>query len=179
MKPEVAAVADDTALFLGAAFALGGLVALFAKRRELILVALSLPVLLMPLITNPLMQAIGERRSTRSFVARLAPHLQPDTQVIGVEAFTGSMAFYLRRPIVVVTEDASEMTSNYLVRRYEQFTTNPASPLKQLPYFNRSLAATNPRVYIVRNNDKPRRALLESRGWKAVATGAHHVAYGR
>ena len=179
MKPEVAAVADDTALFLGAAFALGGLVALFAKRREVILIALALPVLLMPLITNPLMNAIGERRSTRSFVARLRPHLQPGTQIIGAEAFTGSMAFYLRRPIVVVTEDASELTSNYLVRRYEKFTTEPTSPLKPLPYFDRSLAATNPRVYIVRNNDKRRRALLESRGWKAVATGAHHVAYSR
>lgn len=177
MKPEIAAIADDTALFLGGAFALGGLIALFAKRKELVLIALSLPVLLMPLITNPLMRAIGERRSTRSFVARLAPHVRPDTEIIGVEAFTGSMAFYLQRPIVVVTEDASEMTSNYLVRRYEKFTTNPASPLKPLPYFERSLAATNPRVYIVRNNDKARRTVLQSRGWKPVAIGAHHVAY--
>ena len=177
MRPEVAAVADDTALFLGAAFAAGGLFAIFAKRRELVLMALSLPILLMPLITNPLMKAIGERRSTRSFVARLAPHVRPDTQVIGVEAFTGSMAFYLRRPITVVTEDASELTSNYLVRRYEKFTASPGSPLKPLPYFERSLAEANPRVYIVRNNDAKRRAILEGRGWQAVASGAHHVAY--
>jgi 4-amino-4-deoxy-L-arabinose transferase-like glycosyltransferase len=179
MKPEVAAVADDTALFLGGAFALGGLVALFAKRRELVLIALSLPILLMPLITNPLMQAIGERRSTRSFIAKLAPHVTPGTEIIGVEAFTGSMAFYLRRPIVVVTEDASELTSNYLIRRYEQFTGAPGSPLKPLPYFERSLAAANPRVYVVRNNDGKRRALLEARGWRLVASGAHHVAYSR
>jgi 4-amino-4-deoxy-L-arabinose transferase-like glycosyltransferase len=179
MKPEVAAVADDTALFLGATLALGGLVALFTKRREWVLVALAVPVLLMPLITNPLMNAIGERRSTRSFVARLEPHLRPQTQIIGVEAFTGSMAFYLSRPITVVTEDASEMTSNYLIRRYEKYTTDPSSPLKPLQYFERSLAATNDRVYIVRNNDKLRRAVLESRGWNAVASGAHHVAYTR
>lgn len=179
MKPEVAAVADDTAFALGAAFAIGGLVALFVKRKEIVLVALSLPPLLMPLITNPLMNAIGERRSTRSFVARLAPHVQRDTQVIGVEAFTGSLAFYLRRPIVVVTEDASELTSNYLIRRYETYTTDPRSPLKPLPYFERSLAATNPRVYVLRNDDAKRRTLLESRGWRLLASGAHHVAYGR
>ena len=179
MKPEIAAVADDTALYLGGAFALGGLVALFSRRREWVLIALSLPPLLMPLITNPLMRAIGERRSTRSFVARLQPYVRPDTQIIGVEAFTGSMAFYLRRPIVVVTEDASELTSNYLVRRYDKFTTDPSSPLKPLPYFSRSLTASNRRVYVVRNNDTARRALLESRGWKAVATGAHHVGYAR
>lgn len=178
MKPEIAAVADDTALALGGAFVLGGIVALFAKRKEWVLVALSLPVLLIPLITNELMQAIAQRRSTKSFVAQLAPHAK-NAEVIGVEAFTGSMAFYLRRPITVVTEDASEMTSNYIVRRYEQFTTAPASPLKPLPYFERSLAATHPRVYVVRNNDAKRRELLKARGWREVAVGAHHVGYAR
>lgn len=179
MKPEIAAVADDTALFLGLAFAAGALVALFAKRRDLVLIALSLPVLLIPLITNPLMRAIGERRSTKSFVARMQPHLQPGTDIIGVEAFTGSLAFYLQRPITVVTEDASELTSNYLIRRYEKYTTNPASPLKPLPYFERSLSATTPRIYILRNKDAARRRVLEARGWRPVAHGTHMVAYGR
>ena len=179
MKPEVAAVADDTALFLGIAFALGGVVALFAKRRELALVALSLPMIAIPLLANPLMNALGERRSTKSFIAELRPHLTPQTEVIGVEAFTGSMAFYLERPIVVVTEDASELTSNYLVRRYEMFTTNPASPLKSLPYFERSLATATPRVYVLRNNDAKRRGVLERGGWRMVAEGAHHVGYAK
>ena len=179
MKPEIAAVADDTALLLGIAFAIGAAVALFAKRQELVLVALSLPVLLIPLITNPLMNAIASRRSAKAFVAQLAPHVRSGTEVIGVEAFTGSMAFYLRRPIVVVTEDASELTSNYLIRRYEKFTSNPASPLKRLPYFEQSLGAANDRVYILRNKDDARRRVLESQGWKLVAAGAHHVAYAR
>jgi 4-amino-4-deoxy-L-arabinose transferase-like glycosyltransferase len=177
MKPEVAAVADDTALALGLAFAIGGAVALFVKRKDVALIALSLPVLLMPLITNPLMNAIASRRSTKAFVAQLQPHVRGE--VIGVEAFTGSMAFYLRRPITVVTEDASELTSNYLIRRYEQFTSNPASPLKPLPYFERSLASAAPRVYILRNNDAKRQQLLESQGWRRVAAGAHHVGYAR
>jgi len=179
MKPEIAAVADDTALALGLAFAIGGAIALFAKRRELVLIALSLPVLLMPLITNPLMRSIGERRSTKTFVSRLAPHIRPGMEVIGVEAFTGSLVFYLRRPITVVTEDASELTSNYLIRRYEKYTTNPASPLKPLRYFEQSLAATTPRIYILRNKDAVRRKLLESRGWRAVAKGTHMMAYGQ
>ena len=63
------------------------------------------------------------------------------------------------------------------MRRYEQFSTNPASTLKPLPYFQGSLAATHPRIYIVRNNDMQRRTVLESRGWRMVADGAHHVAY--
>jgi 4-amino-4-deoxy-L-arabinose transferase-like glycosyltransferase len=179
MKPEIAAVADGTALALGVAFLLGGLVAVFAKRRELVLVALTLPVIAMPAASDPLLHALAERRSTKSFVAELEMHLTPATEIIGVEAFAGSMAFYLKRPITVVTADASELTSNYLVRRYERYTTNPASPLKPLPYFERSLTSTTPRVYVLRVGDQKRRALLESRGWRVVADGARHVAYGR
>jgi len=179
MKPEIAAVADETALALGIACVIGGGLALFAQRRDLFAIALTLPMIVLPVAATPLLRAIGERRSAKSFVAELAPHVTPSTEIIGVETFTGSMAFYLRRPIIVVTEDASELTSNYLIRRYEKFTSNPASPLKRLPYFERSLTATNPRVYIVRNNDAARRALLEFRGWRLVAEGTHHAAYAR
>lgn len=179
MKPELAAVADETALVLGVAFVIAGALALFVKRRDFLLGALSVPMLVLPLAANPLLNALGERRSTRSFVEELKPHLTASTQIIGVEAFTGSLAFYTRRPITVVTEDASELTSNYLIRRYEQFTTNPASPLKTLPYFEQSLQSNAPRIYIVRNNDTERRALLESRGWHVIGDQVHLVAYGR
>ena len=178
MKPEIAGVADETAIALGIAFALGGVIAWLSKRRELALAALALPIIALPLLTQPLMLGVAERRSAHAFVTELRPYVTPQTEVIGVEAFTGSLAFYLRRPIVVVTEDASELTSNYLIRRYAQFTSNPASPLKPLPYFERSLETCCP-VYILRNNDAKRRALLESRGFRRVAEGAHHVAYTR
>ena len=179
MKPEIAAVAGDTALMLGLAFAAGGAVALFARRRDIILVALTLPVVVLPLAADPLLKAIAERRSTKAMVAEMQPHLTPATEIIGVEAYAGSLSFYLRRPIVVVSEDASELTSNYLIRRYGQFTSNPAAPLKPLPYFERSLASTEPRVYILRVGDARRRALLESRGWRVIGDGARHVAYGK
>lgn len=176
MKPEIAGSADETAIALGIAFAIGAAVALFTKRRDVALAALALPVIAIPLLTQPLMLGVAGRRSAKSFVEELRPHLAPQTPVIGVEAFTGSLAFYLQRPVVVVTEDASELTSNYLIRRYETFTRDPASPLKPLPYFEQSLGGCCP-VYILRNDDAKRRALLESRGFRRVAEGAHQVAY--
>jgi 4-amino-4-deoxy-L-arabinose transferase-like glycosyltransferase len=179
MKPEIAAVAPRTALILGLAFAVGGAVALFARRKDLVLAALSLPILALPFASDPLLHAIAERRSTKSMVAEMQPHLTPRTEIIGVEAYAGSLAFYLRRPIVVVSADASELTSNYLIRRYGQFSSNPAAPLKPLPYFERSLTSDAPRVYVLRVGDKTRRALLESRGWRVIGDGARHVAYGR
>jgi 4-amino-4-deoxy-L-arabinose transferase-like glycosyltransferase len=180
MKPEIAGVAGETAIALGIAFAFGGFLAWFVRRRDFVLVALSLPIVALPILADPLLRGIAERRSAKGFVERLVPHLGPQTEVVGVEAFTGSLAFYLRRPVTVVSEDASELTSNYLVRRYEKFSTNPSSTLKPLAYFDTSLAeCCTPRVYVVRNNDRKRRALLEARGWRLIAGSAHHVAYAR
>lgn len=179
MKAEIAGVADETAIALGIAFVIGGLVALFVKRRDVVLIALTLPMIVLPAVSDSLLRAVAERRSTKSMVDELRPRLTPRTEIIGVEAYAGSMAFYLRRPIIVVTGDASELTSNYLVRRYAMFTSNPASPLKPLAYFERSLASTEPRVYVLRVGDKKRRAVLESRGWRVIADGARHVVYGR
>ena len=177
MKPEIAAVADQTAYALGAAFLVGGLVALAAKRRGVVLAALSLPVIALPLIANPMMLALGERRSAQSFVAELVPYVKAETEIVGVEAFTGSMQFYLRRPITLVSEDGSELTSNYLILRFERYAANPAAPLKPLSYFDRRLATCRSCVYVLRNDDAERRGLLESRGLPIVAAGPQHLGY--
>ena len=179
MQAEVRATADETALVLGIAFTLGALVALFTRRRELIFVALSLPVIVLPAAATPLLAGLAERRSAHQFIAELKPHLTPQMEVIGIEAFTGSMQFYLGRRITLLTEDASEMTSNYLIRRYERYARDPRSPLKPLTQLGASLAATHPRVYVVRAKDTRWRTLLESHGWRKVADGGHHIAYGR
>lgn len=180
MRPELAAVADESAIALGGVWVAGGVLALlFARNRAVALAALTLPVIALPLVTNPIMNAIGERRSARAFVERLAPHVPRGAEIVGGEAFTGSMAFYLRRPVMLASDDGSELTSNYILRFHERFQSNPASTLKPEEFFVEALAAPQRRVFIVRNNDRERRAMLESRGLRLVATGAHHVAYVR
>ena len=179
MKPELMAVADRTAIGLGMVFAAGGLVAMVSRRREVVLVALTLPLVAIPLLADPMLRAIAERRSAKAFVEELAPKLSPSMRIIGVEAFTGSMVFYLQRPMLLVTRDASELTSNYLMRRYDRFVADPQSPLRALPFFEQSLAATDPRIYIVRQQDTKWRNTLEAQGWRVIADGTRHVAYGR
>jgi 4-amino-4-deoxy-L-arabinose transferase-like glycosyltransferase len=178
IKPQIAPAADDAAIALGIMFAAGSLIALFTRKRELVLIGLTLPSISMPLLVNPLMAAIGETRSARSFVEELNPHLTPQTRVISVESYTGSLAFYLRRRMIVATDDASEFTSNYLVRRYELFSSDRRTMIRDPQYFQRTLAdCCTPRVYIVRSRDRERRALLESLGWREVATSRQHTAY--
>jgi hypothetical protein len=106
------------------------------------------------------------------------PHLAPGTEVIGVRAYAGSLGFYLRRPIVLASDDASEFTSNYLLRRYEKFS-GPAGPLRPLSWFRANVEqCCARRVYIVRHQAQELRAALEARGMTAIASDARHVAYG-
>jgi hypothetical protein len=134
-----------------------------------------LPVILIPILGNPLMNAVGERRSTRTFIEKLRPYTN-GTEVVGVEAFTGSMAFYLGRPITVISPDAEEFTSNYLIRHYERFANAPGSPLRTVDRLASMFDGT-PRLFIVRNDDKKNRAVVESHGAKLVAENPHFVAY--
>jgi 4-amino-4-deoxy-L-arabinose transferase-like glycosyltransferase len=167
--------AKIAAMAIGIVCVIGGTIAAVANRRAIAVCALSLPVLAIPLAANPLLVGVGEQRSTRTFIAQVAPYVTPQTEVVGIQAFTGSMPFYLHRTIVVVTPDAEELTSNYIVRHYAEFTRENVRPMSWL---NAALAdAKTPRVYIVRNNDTAHRALLESRGLRLIAVAPHHVAY--
>jgi 4-amino-4-deoxy-L-arabinose transferase-like glycosyltransferase len=178
IQAPLASAAKTTALTLGIMLAAGGIVAAVTKRRELALIALSLPVIAIPLAANPLMGSLGERRSTRSLAAKIAPHLGPQTEVIGVEAFAGSLAFYLRRPIVLATDDASELTSNYILRRYDKYAGAEGSPVKEMSWLDDNLArCCEKRIYIARVKDPEHQLLLASRGARVIATGPHHIAY--
>ncbi len=171
MDPVIAGPAKEAAVVLGILLLAAGLAVTFIEKREVAIAALSLPMLAIPLATTPLMKAIGERRSTKSFIAEVSPHVTPQVEIVGVEAFTGSMSFYLRRPITVASDDGEEFTSNYIVRHYGVFST-----LKPMRWLRDTIGRTR-RVYIVRDRDTASRALFETHGLKPVATGAHFVAY--
>lgn len=176
MKPGVLEASESTAVVIGIVALVCGIVAFILERRpHVAFIALVLPVILIPILGNPLMNAVGERRSTRTFIEKLRPYTN-GTEVVGVEAFTGSMAFYLGRPITVISPDAEEFTSNYLIRHYERFANAPGSPLRTVDRLASMFDGT-PRLFIVRNDDKKNRAAVESHGAKLVAENPHFVAY--
>lgn len=172
MKPEIAAGAASVSLPLGLAFLAGSAAPLF-RRRDFAVAALTIPILAIPIAANPLMNAIGVRRSAKAFVTQLAPHAAGGTRVVAVESFTGSLAFYLRKPVTLVSPDGSELTSNYILRHYERFAGNPFSTLQR----PEALRLERGTVYVLRNDDAAGRAAFETRGAIRIAEGAHHVAY--
>ena len=148
------------------------------RNRDLVLIALTIPIIAIPLAANPMMRAIGARRSEAALMEQIRPMVTPQTEIVGVEAFTGSMTFYLGRPIVVVTPDAEEFTSNYLIRHYATFAGGAS--IKPMPWLDTALAdATTPRIFIVRANDAAHRAQLIAHQLRVVASDARYVAYAR
>ena len=170
MRAELLDAAKSAAIALGIVALASGIVALFVKRREIAIIALSIPVIAIPIAADPVLKAIGERRSAHSFAAQLRPHVTPSTEIVGIEAYTGSLQFYLRKPITVVTPDAEEFTSNYIIRHYAQFADGQWAVRRQL-------TLDGDRIFVVRNDDRANRVLLESRGKRLIASAAHFVAY--
>jgi 4-amino-4-deoxy-L-arabinose transferase-like glycosyltransferase len=171
MRPEFLDAAKSAAIGIGIVALVAGIVALLVKRREVLIIALSMPVVAIPILANPIMKAIGERRSAHAFIEQIRPQLGPATEVVGLEAYTGSMQFYLQKPITVVTPDAEEFTSNYIIRHYAAFADGARWPVR------RTATLDGDRLFIVRNDDRINRVLLESRGKRLIATAAHFVAY--
>ncbi len=158
----IAAEIPTTATVLGAACLVGAAGAwLGARRRELVLFALSIPVATVPLASGDLMDAIGAERSSEEIAQTLASVMTPSTQVVGVQAFPLSLPFYLRRRLLVSTADGSELTSNYLTRHFEYWIRAPGSPLRDRDWWREAASrCLRPTVFVVAATDQPTRAFL-------------------
>jgi 4-amino-4-deoxy-L-arabinose transferase-like glycosyltransferase len=177
LRAEYGDAARLSAIAIGITFIIGGALA-FINRRDIALIALTIPVIAIPLAANPMMCAIGARRSEAALMTQIRPIVTSRTEIVGIEAFTGSMTFYLQRPMVVVTPDAEEFTSNYLIRHYGAFAGGAS--IKPMAWLDTALAdRTMPRIFIVRVNDAAHRARLVGRGLRVVANDARYVAYAR
>jgi 4-amino-4-deoxy-L-arabinose transferase len=177
LPAEYGDAAKVSAIAIGATWIIGGALALM-PRRDVALVALTIPMIAIPLTANPIMQAIGARRSEAGLVEQLRPLVTPRTEVVGIDSFSGSMTFYFQRTMIVVTPDAEELTSNYLIRHYATFAGGAS--IKPESWLADALSdAATPRIYIVRNNDAPHRAQLAARGLRVVGSDTRYAAYAR
>ncbi len=165
-----------TVIVLGGCALVCGLAGIF-MRGPAALIALSIPMLAVPLLTNAAMRELAWRRSTKALVAEVQPLIQADTEIVGIEAFTGSMAFYLQRPILIVTPDGAELTSNYIIGHYSRIAADPRSTIRPMAWLPKAFDRSRPRLFIVRDNDRQNRAIVEQHGAQLAATGAHFVAY--
>jgi 4-amino-4-deoxy-L-arabinose transferase-like glycosyltransferase len=174
VPPELLEVSTVPAMAMAAVCALSvlwGIAALRGDRPAWLITALSLPVVVLPIVLRPVIVANVERRSERSLVEFIRTELPAETEVVGLQAWRPSVPFYLRQPIPVYTETASEIRSNYLLRTRENWI-DPIGLLRPMPERVVSIAdCGQPRVVLVHAKRQDLQAVLEGAGLERVWTG--------
>jgi len=177
--PDVAGAIPGTATVLGIVCLVAGAVAwVAASHRELVLPAFSLPVAVIPFASVALMDAIGADRSSAALAAAIEREVGRSAEVVAVRTFPLGLPFYLRHPVVLATDDARELTSNYLLRSHRKWRGAPDTTLRPEGWWREALAACDrPRVFVTRADDAEVRAEL-ARDLPLLAETRKHVAYG-
>lgn len=149
-----------------------------ARRVPLAVLAACLPVAAIPLASMELMDAIGEDRSAASVARAIRPKLSEATQLVAVHTYPLSLPFYLDRRMILSTNDARELTSNYLVRYPDVWRGGLQSPLRAPDWWLEALVeCTRPRIFIVDRFNGTDRATLAQR-LPLIIEGSDVAAYG-
>lgn len=183
LTPAERAAIPPTALALGITLIVSALMVSYAGRREhprpaLAVMGYVLPVMIMPIVSGRLLDAVGEDRSAVTLARVIQNTGSGDTEVIGVSAFPPSLPFYLKRTIPVATATGRELTSNFIADYHERFRAVSGSPLKPPDYWReRVTTCPTPTVVIARTGDTRVRATLDSL-LPVLAVEGRYVAYG-
>lgn len=146
------------------------------RHRGVALLGLSLPIAAIPVVGADLMSAIGADRSTRALAHAIDAVAGTDAQVVTIESFPTSLSFYLRRPVVVATDDGRELTSNYLLRYFGTWSDAPT--VRPADWWRESLLeCRRPRVFVTSVRDEATRRELAA-ALPTIAVTRKYVAYG-
>src|SRR5206468_4750401 len=184
LTPAEKAAIPPTAVALGivvlCSAALVGLGALTRRPRTTIF-GYALVVMTIPFLSDNLLVAVGEDRSSAAVASATAAALERSSgtgTVLGVLAYPPSLPFYLGRPIAVATETGQELTSNYIADNVERFRDYPASPLLPAGYWREVLVRCPvPTVFVTTANYREARAALDA-SLPLLAADNHYAASG-
>jgi 4-amino-4-deoxy-L-arabinose transferase-like glycosyltransferase len=183
LTPAERAAIPPTALALGTALLLSAAMVWYAGRPHrprpaLAVMGYALTVIVTPIVSGRLLDAVGEDRSAATLASVIQNTGSSNTEVIGVAAFPTSLPFYLRHPIPVATATGRELTSNFIADYHERFRAVPGSPLKPPDYWRQRVRdCRTPTVLVTRANDARVRAMLDSL-LPLLAVEGRYAAYG-
>ena len=173
--PERAAIPFTARTLAAALVVSAALVALAARRDSPTLAAAgyALVTLALPFASGPLLRAVGDDRSAYT----LATTIPERASVVAVAAYPPSLPFYLRRPILLATANARELTSNFIADYADRYRTVPGSPLLPADAWRDRLArCAEPTVFVTRAGDGATRADLAR--LPLLFADSHYAAYG-
>jgi 4-amino-4-deoxy-L-arabinose transferase-like glycosyltransferase len=176
-NPAIAAAIPNTAIALGAVCFGAGILAWAAhQRRDILLLAFSLPVAAIPFSSHTLLEEIGNERSAALLADAIVGAVGQSAIVVGVGAYPPSLPFYLQQTVIVASADGAELTSNYLmqhIREYRGF----GSPLRRADWWQEALlACSRPTVFVTLSRNKESREALGQ--LDLIMDNGKYVAYG-
>ena len=93
---------------------------------SLVLVALTVPLLILRWLAP--LESFAATSSSRQLARTILESPAKDLPLYGYYCFRPGLVFYLKRPVGLVTADASELTSNYVSARLVELRRQSASP---------------------------------------------------
>lgn len=159
------------------AAAIGGF--LSARHRAFAPIALSLPlVFFLPLI-KPVENVVAEERSGRAMALAAADILEPETAILGIEAFYPSLAFYLGRPIQLASATGDPSRSNYIEFAYDSLLGTGFPPMVAADTWRgRVEECSRPILILIRSNRGSQRSELEALGLPLVFANDNFLLFG-
>ena len=143
------------------------------RRRTIVAAGYAAAVIALPLVTRPLLRAVGDDRSA----AALADAVRGRGEVLSVAAYPPSLPFYLRRPVLVATATARELTSNFIADYADTYRAVPDSPLLPADAWRARLASCpESTVFVTGAGDTTTRAALAV--LPLLFLDGHYAAYG-
>lgn len=168
---ELAGDARSTALALGAVMMVAGALAWLAasRRSDLAFMALSLPLVVLPLVTGPLGVAVASSRSAKALAAAVRPHVGPDTRIVGIETFSPSLTFYLGRPVHLSASSGLPLGSNYLLRSYATLAKSGSTTLHESGWwYDRMRSCSQPLIFLLESRYREERRTLAAAGLQVL-----------
>jgi 4-amino-4-deoxy-L-arabinose transferase-like glycosyltransferase len=151
--------------------------ALRSNRGTWLIAALSLPIVALPVVLQPVIVAAAERRSERALADLIRSELPAETEVVGYRAWRPSLSFYLRRPVPILSHDGDELRSNYILRTHEVWL-DPAGWLRPIPAARSTITSCDqPRVILVHARRLDDQELMIDAGLEEIWVGPKLRAY--
>ena len=180
IKPELLAALPNPARLMAAVCLLSVVWAVLALRSrggQSLIAALSLPMVALPVVLQPVIIAAVERRSERALAHLIQSELPAETEVVGYRTWRPSLSFYLRRPVPILSRDGDELRSNYILRTHDRWS-DPAGWLRPLPPNRDEITSCDqPRVILVHARRLDDQALMDGADLEKIWAGPKLHAY--
>jgi 4-amino-4-deoxy-L-arabinose transferase-like glycosyltransferase len=109
-----------TLVGVGVSWIVAGALAWCGRRsRKLALLGFALPTVALLVFSTALSDRIGEMRSGRALARAIEAAGPKGVEVVEIETSPPSLLFYLGRTVTLASRDASQLRSNYILRRYD------------------------------------------------------------